>query len=213
MLVSLVLFPSWCKPCFNTVFVEQGNYSDMIYPEWGTPVSAIPGIPWVRVPGESLYWGFALIAINWLFTVKIPVPRYCGISDKKAVNQWAFSGEKLIHGTPSGIDNAVSTYGNILLYKDGKITTHDSANNLDILLVNTHVPRNTKVTGLFSDICECFLVIWLMSIASCGCCFCCCFWTWLCCYIIVWGSIPSSWYCIFSLNKVECRYFEWVISI
>lgn len=70
--------------------------------------------------------------------------KYCGISDKKAVNQWAFSGEKLIHGTPSGIDNAVSTYGNILLYKDGKITTHDSANNLDILLVNTHVPRNTK---------------------------------------------------------------------
>lgn len=70
--------------------------------------------------------------------------KFCGTSDKKAVNQWAFSGEKLIHGTPSGIDNAVSTYGNVLLYKDGKITTHDSANNLDILLVNTHVPRNTK---------------------------------------------------------------------
>jgi len=70
--------------------------------------------------------------------------KHCGTSDKKAVNQWAFSGEKLIHGTPSGIDNAVSTYGNVLLYKDGRITTHDSAVNLDILLVNTHVPRNTK---------------------------------------------------------------------
>ena len=64
------------------------------------------------------------------------------------MNQWAFSGEKLIHGTPSGIDNAISTYGNVLLYKDGRITTHESAANLEILLVNTHVPRNTKVTIL-----------------------------------------------------------------
>ena len=76
----------------------------------------------------------------------IPLPiRHCGVGDKKVVNQWAFSGEKLIHGTPSGIDNAVATYGNILLYKDGRITTHDSLVNLDILLVNTHVPRSTKV--------------------------------------------------------------------
>ena len=70
--------------------------------------------------------------------------KHCGSCDKKAVNQWAFSGEKLIHGTPSGIDNAVATYGNVLLYKEGRITTHDSLVNLDILLVNTHVPRNTK---------------------------------------------------------------------
>ena len=61
------------------------------------------------------------------------------------VNQWAFSGEKLIHGTPSGIDNAVATYGNVLLYKDGRITTHENPVNLDVLLVNTNVPRNTKV--------------------------------------------------------------------
>jgi len=78
--------------------------------------------------------------------------KHCGVGDKKVVNQWAFSGEKLIHGTPSGIDNAVATYGNILLYKDGRITTHDSLVNLDILLVNTHVPRSTKdlVSGVRS---------------------------------------------------------------
>jgi len=70
--------------------------------------------------------------------------KHCGVGDKKVVNQWAFSGEKLIHGTPSGIDNAVATYGRVLLYRDGRITAQESAPNLDILLVDTRVPRSTK---------------------------------------------------------------------
>ncbi len=36
--------------------------------------------------------------------------------DDEAVNDWAFQSEKVVHGTPSGIDNTVSTFGRFILY-------------------------------------------------------------------------------------------------
>ncbi|KAL0481190.1 mevalonate kinase [Acrasis kona] len=62
------------------------------------------------------------------------------------VNKWSFLAEQLIHGTPSGIDNAVGTYGGVVAFSMGKIQRQISKiPNLRILIVNTKVSRNTRV--------------------------------------------------------------------
>ncbi|XP_030075598.1 mevalonate kinase isoform X2 [Microcaecilia unicolor] len=61
------------------------------------------------------------------------------------INTWAFQGEKIIHGNPSGVDNAVGTWGGALRYHAGKITSLERVPKLRILLTNTKVPRSTKL--------------------------------------------------------------------
>ena len=74
-------------------------------------------------------------------------------NDKHIVNQWAFIGEKCIHGTPSGIDNAVANYGNALLFEkdshNGTINTNnfkflDDFPAIPMILTYTRIPRSTK---------------------------------------------------------------------
>jgi len=63
---------------------------------------------------------------------------------KEEVCQWALLSEKILHGTPSGIDNSVSTYGGMLQFSQGVLTPIPVNKSLRILLVNTNVERNTK---------------------------------------------------------------------
>ncbi|CAA3000092.1 mevalonate kinase-like isoform X2 [Olea europaea var. sylvestris] len=65
-------------------------------------------------------------------------------SELELVNKWAFEGEKIIHGKPSGIDNTVSTYGNIIKFKSGELTRIKTNMPLKMLITNTKVWRNTK---------------------------------------------------------------------
>ncbi|KAL9643420.1 hypothetical protein ABK040_010035 [Willaertia magna] len=64
------------------------------------------------------------------------------------INRWAYFCECLIHGTPSGIDNSVATYGGVLSFANGKVVEHLSPKilpSMRILIVNTKVERNTKL--------------------------------------------------------------------
>ena len=64
------------------------------------------------------------------------------------VNKWAYVAEKIIHGTPSGLDNTISTYGGTLSFKkvNGSPTFQRLGDcpPLRILLTNTKVPRVTR---------------------------------------------------------------------
>jgi len=60
------------------------------------------------------------------------------------VNKWAFEGERIIHGRPSGIDNTVSSYGYVVRFKQGELMRLHSPMPLRMLLTNTNVGRNTK---------------------------------------------------------------------
>ncbi|XP_049623786.1 mevalonate kinase isoform X1 [Suncus etruscus] len=64
--------------------------------------------------------------------------------DLELINKWAFRGEQVIHGNPSGVDNSVSTWGGALRYQQGKATSIKRPPALNILLTYTRVPRSTK---------------------------------------------------------------------
>ncbi|KAG9046473.1 cystathionine beta-lyase [Tulasnella sp. UAMH 9824] len=69
------------------------------------------------------------------------------------VNQWALVAEKVLHGNPSGVDNAVAVYGGALAFTKPGFAFANPKGGMDgiqgfksvrFLLVNTKVPRNTK---------------------------------------------------------------------
>ncbi|CAG9791273.1 unnamed protein product [Diatraea saccharalis] len=68
------------------------------------------------------------------------------MTEKELISEWAYNCEKIMHGTPSGIDNAACTFGSMISFKKGHKPRHiDTRLNLRILLVDTRVTRETKV--------------------------------------------------------------------
>ncbi|KAK0148523.1 Mevalonate kinase [Merluccius polli] len=103
---------------------------------------------WSELPtgaglGSSAAYSVCLAAALLTASGAIPAPlkdsastaRWCQ-EDMELINSWAFQGEKIIHGNPSGVDNAVGTWGGMLRFL---------VPLLRILLTNTKVPRSTKV--------------------------------------------------------------------
>ncbi|KAK2724261.1 mevalonate kinase-like isoform X2 [Artemia franciscana] len=61
------------------------------------------------------------------------------------ISQWAYVCEKLFHGSPSGIDNSVCTFGGVLSYQDGQFQhVVIPKDKLRIILVNSKVSRRTS---------------------------------------------------------------------
>ncbi|KAF7805129.1 mevalonate kinase [Senna tora] len=94
----------------------------------------------------------ALLAFTDSVSLDVSLRGWLSFGEKELelINKWAFEGEKIIHGKPSGIDNTVSTYGHMISFKSGKLTHMKSTVPLKMLITNTKVGRNTKalVTGV-----------------------------------------------------------------
>ncbi|KAJ3270218.1 hypothetical protein HDV01_007677 [Terramyces sp. JEL0728] len=65
--------------------------------------------------------------------------------DLKMINELAFEGERVLHGSPSGVDNTIATYGGAKIYqKNCPLEDLKGFKELDILLTDSRVEKNTK---------------------------------------------------------------------
>lgn len=65
--------------------------------------------------------------------------------DLDLISRWAFAAEKIIHGTPSGLDNTICTFGSVVEYrKNSSMKLMEMRHKLKVLLINSNVPKDTK---------------------------------------------------------------------
>uniref|UniRef100_A0A671FLU5 Mevalonate kinase n=1 Tax=Rhinolophus ferrumequinum TaxID=59479 RepID=A0A671FLU5_RHIFE len=122
----------------DTSFLEQGDVT-VITPEQMEKLKEVAGVREDCADHTHL----AVLAFLYLYLSICRKQRWTE-EDLELINKWAFQGERVIHGSPSGVDNAVSTWGGALRYQQGKISSLKRPPALKILLTNTKIPRSTK---------------------------------------------------------------------
>ena len=65
--------------------------------------------------------------------------------DKDAISKLAFFGEKVIHGTPSGLDNTIATFGGLLRFQRSELESYELSDSLPVIIANTKIQRSTRV--------------------------------------------------------------------
>ena len=61
------------------------------------------------------------------------------------INELAFEAEKIQHGSPSGIDNTIATFGGGILFEKGKLSPLEPKQlDWDLVVVDSGITRNTK---------------------------------------------------------------------
>lgn len=95
--------------------------------------------------GSSASYSVCLAASLLAICGRISPSNLLNDDDLALINKWAFEAEKILHGKPSGIDNAVCTYGGALLFKNGEVFEKLSLiPSIEIMLINTKISRDTK---------------------------------------------------------------------
>jgi len=62
---------------------------------------------------------------------------------KDEISNIAYKAEKIVHGTPSGIDNTIATYGGAILFKKGDIKQIQITSKIPLVIGDSGIERNT----------------------------------------------------------------------
>ncbi|EDW72290.1 uncharacterized protein Dwil_GK20799 [Drosophila willistoni] len=94
--------------------------------------------------GSSASYGAALATAFLILTGHFDSESYLEQENLALISHWAYESERVNHGTPSGVDNTVCTYGGIVRFVKGQgfesLSIHKP---LNILLVDSRVSRST----------------------------------------------------------------------
>lgn len=116
--------------------------------------------------GSSASYGAALASAFLLYAQHFDISSYAEAENQALISSWAFESERVMHGTPSGVDNTVCTYGGMLRFVKGQgFQTLKIQRPLNILLVDSKVKRSTadivaKVRHLWEQFPEVINSIW-----------------------------------------------------
>lgn len=107
--------------------------------------------------GSSAAFAVCISAAFYMYTMSLNQPNFVKTFNESAsfeereelnniVSSWAFLSERIMHGTPSGLDNTVCTFGNVVQFtKNPKRFINVAVKmTINIMLVNTGVSRNTS---------------------------------------------------------------------
>ncbi|KAJ3433274.1 mevalonate kinase [Anaeramoeba flamelloides] len=96
--------------------------------------------------GSSASFCVSLAASLLIFFKKIdPINNKFTQEQLEKINTIAYKGENIFHGSSSGIDNTISTFGGIFTYQKGKIKPISFLKkNIEILIINSGIQRKTK---------------------------------------------------------------------
>ena len=108
--------------------------------------TASNNVPSIRlsstIPSSSGLGSSAATAVSLTASILAFYGEECNL---QTVNDIAFEAEQITHGTPSGIDNAISTYGGGIIYENGSISKLSSELPAStLLIIESGVQRQTK---------------------------------------------------------------------
>ncbi|XP_003700243.2 mevalonate kinase [Megachile rotundata] len=96
--------------------------------------------------GSSASFAVCLAAcfLYWSY-LKKNICKELDMSDLEMISKYALNCERIMHGTPSGIDNSICTYGSMIEFKKNHcMRPINNVQAMKILLVDTRVNRSTK---------------------------------------------------------------------